>query len=198
MKLNNPTVARWMSGVVLLAALFFIATRGGLIAWVTGVAALVLLAQQRWRPSRWDLGRSIALGGLATMAWVGAWYYVITTYESGEVVELAVDTEDGTRAVRLWVMALPDAPAVYIDAEPGIAESLLAGKPVRLTRAGVTSTRVPRTKRVDGMSDGEADVVYQAMANKYGQRMTASDLYYILLGRPHDRVALLVSLPEAR
>ncbi len=196
MKIKTTTIALAMIACVLLAAGFLIAVRGGLIAWVSGFAGMLLLAKLRWRPSRRDAAYAVALFGLSTLAWVGTFYYVISTYESGEVVELTIDERGVKQTVRLWVMDLPGAPVVYIDAEPELAESLLAGKPVRFTRAGITSMRVPEATLIDEMSGIEADAVLQAMADKYGSRMAAVDLYYGLLGRPRNRLALVVRLIE--
>jgi hypothetical protein len=197
MRWKTTTIAFWVSAGVLLAALFLLAMRGGLIAWVAGIAAALLLAKQRWRPSQRDAGYALVLTALATVAWLGTFFYVISTYESGEVVELAIDTESGPRTVRLWVMEIYGEAGVYIDAEPEIAASLLAGKPLQVSRAGVATTRVPRARPIDGLSNDETEAVLEAMVQKYGSRMTASDLYYVLLGRPRDRVALFVSLPES-
>ncbi len=196
MKWKTTASALWLTAGVLLAAAFLIAVRGGLIAWVAGIAALLLLAKQRWRPTPRDVRQALMLTILAPMAWLGTFFYVISTYESGEVVELAIDTQDGPRNVRLWVMEVAGEAGVYIDAEPQIAASLLAGKSVQVSRAGVSTTRIPRARMVDDMSTDEADAVLAAMGQKYGSRMTAADLYYVLLGRPRDRVALFVSLPE--
>lgn len=138
-------------------------------------------------------------GGLATvsvLAWVGTLYYVISTYESGEVVELAIDTRNGTHTARLWVLEIGAIPVVYYDTEPEVAKSLLAGTPLQFTRGGVVSTRTPKATQVDALPEDEANLILEVMGDKYGDRMTAADVYYLLLGRPRDRVAVVANLIE--
>ena len=170
--------------------------RSGVIAWLIVVLGALLLAKIWLKPSARDLGLAIGLSALFAISWFGVQQYVISTWESGEVVELEVDTERGKHSVRLWVMDIGAAPTVYYDAEPSAARSLLAGKPVRLTRAGESSLRTPIARQVETLTEQETNDVLEAMESKYGERNGAADVYYLMLGRSRDRVALVVELRE--
>lgn len=89
-------------------------------------------------------------------AWVGTLYYVISTYESGEVAELAIDTGNGAHTAR----------------------------------------RIPKATRVDALPEDEANLILEVMRTKYGDRMTAADVNYLMLGRSRDRVAVVANLIE--
>ena len=110
------------------------------------------------------------------------------------MVELAIETDDGTLTTRVWVLDLGTTPVIYYDAPPEAAESLLAGTPLRFTRAEKISTRIPSATPVDALPATEADLIFAAMATKYGDRLRAADLYYLMLGRPRDRVAVVARL----
>ena len=185
-----------LAGLTTLVALVLVIDRGGVIAWAACILGALLFAKLWRRPSPKDLWLSIALAGVTALAWIGVFKYVISSYESGEVVELAVDTSDGIRLVRLWVLDVDGKELIYYDAVPEVATSLLASTPLQLTRAGVVSKRLPRATRVDALPDAEANQLLEVMAEKYGDRMTAATVYYILLGVPRDRVSLVVDLVE--
>lgn len=195
--MNARIIAALIAGVTAVTALIGVADRGGVIAWGALLCALALLAKVWRKPARLDLALSAGLAAVAALAWVGTWYYVIATWESGEVVELAIDTGGGVHRARVWVLDFDTQPLVYYDAEPDVAMSLLAGTPLQYTRAGETTTRIPDATRVDTLSDTEADRIFAAMAAKYQNRMGAATLYYALLGRSRDRIAVVASLvPE--
>ncbi len=194
--MNSNRLALVVTGLAIAGALVVLIDRGGLIAWTVLILGIALLGKI-WRiPSRQDLGLSIGLVLVSILTWAGTLYYVISTYESGEVVELDVDTASGLHTARLWVMEVEAVPVVYMDAEPEVAEALLAGNPLQFTRAGSTSARTPDATEVDALSEDDATQVFEAMEEKYGGRMTAADVYYVVLGRPRDRIALVVKLVE--
>ena len=83
---------------------------------------------------------------------------------------------------------------MYFDTEPNVAESLLAAKPLQFTHKGTKSARTPKATTVDDLSESEKNVIFEAMGTKYGDRMTAVDIYYVLLGRPRGRIALIANL----
>lgn len=185
-------IAAAVVALTLIGACLLLIDRGGLIAWVALVLG-ALLAVKIWvRSSRHDPVLSIGLALAATMLWVGVFYVVIATYESGEVVELTIETDTGSRSVSLWVMEQGTTELAYYDADPAAAASLLAGKPLQFTRGGETSLRVPSTRLAESLTDVEASEVFELMRTKYGDRMRAADLYYLLLGVPRDRQALIV------
>lgn len=194
--LNSRRIALLILVLTSVVALFLVVDRGGLIAWGALVVGVALLAKIWLRPSRLDLGLSCALVTISVLAWFGTHYYVISTWESGEVVELSIDTSNGPHTVRLWVLDIGAAPLVYYDAEPEVAKSLLAGKPLRFMRAGEVSTRIPKASQVDALPEDRANLVLEAMETKYGDRNNAAIVYYVMLGRSRDRVALVANLIE--
>ena len=181
--------------LVVLAAVVLLAMRGGLIGLIFLIVGGAYLVKSWRNPSTNDIWISLGLALGFVLTWFGTWYYVIFTYESGEVVELTVETEQSARSVRLWVMDIDEVPVVYYDAEPVVAESLLEGKPLQFTRGDQTSTRIPEAKLADDVNEAEANRILSAMTEKYAHRMTAVDVYYVMLGRPWDRVALIARLP---
>jgi len=194
--LKSSKAAFFIAALTTSVALVLLLDRGGLIAWGAFFSGVVLLAKIGLKPSRVDLGFSVGLATISVLAWIGTLYYVISTWESGEVVELNIDTSEGEHTARLWVLDNGGDPIVYYDAEPEVAKFLLAGKPLQFTRAGEVSTRVPRATQAEALPEGEANRILEAMETKYGDRNEAAGIYYSLLGRSRDRVALVVSLIE--
>ena len=188
-------VALIVAALTIVGAVALVFYRGGVIAWAVLILGAGLLAKALMKPSGSDLGMSLGLAAFFVIAWIGTWYYVISTYESGEVVELAIDIGGGeTQTARLWVFELEEETTVYFDANPDAAQSLLAGKPVLYTRQGVTNSRVPLANEALKLPEREANAALEAMGAKYGDRMTAADLYYVLLGVPRNRTSLVVKL----
>ncbi len=194
--LNTRRISFVLATLAIAVALGLLIERGGLIAWTAFFVGLALLAKFLLKPSQLDLGLSVGFVVVFSLAWAGTWYHVISTWESGEVVELIIDTSEGERVARVWVMDIGSTPTVYYDAEPEMAMSLLAGKPLQYSRAGKVSTRVPDAIRVDDLPEQESDQILQAMQKKYGDRNGAAVLYYALLGTPRDRIPLVVRLIE--
>lgn len=193
---NSRKMAILIAGLTAVTALVLLIDRGGLIAWAAAIVAVGLLAKMWQRPSPHDLGFALALALTTAVSWAGTFYYVISTYESGEFVELAIDTASGVHRARVWVLEIGPDPVIYYEADPEIAESLLAGGPVQFTRAGNVSTRVPHARTAADLSEAEAEQVLASMEAKYGNRITAATVYYLLLGSPRDRVAVVASMVE--
>ncbi len=196
MMIQPRAIAFFIAGLMVVVALVLIIDRSGLIAWGALFIGLALLTKIRLRPSKLDPGLAVGLAALPMLAWVGTLNYVISTWESGEVVELTIDTPTGTQTVRLWVLDIGPHPLVYYDAEPEAAKSLLAGTPLQFTRAGKASTRIPEARHAVSLPEVEANLILEAMGTKYGDRNGAADIYYLMLGRSRDRVALVVNLVE--
>lgn len=194
--LKSRKTAVSIAGFTTVVALLLVVDRGGLIAWGTLILGGSLLAKIWLRPSKSDTAWSVGMATIPALVWVGTLYYVITTYESGEVVELAIDVGSDTHTARVWVLEIGADPVVYYEADPLVADSLLAGEPLQFTRAGKKSTRRPNAQRVDSLPEDEATRILEVMGAKYGDRMTAADVYYVMLGSPRDRVAVIVTLIE--
>jgi hypothetical protein len=196
MMLKSRRIAVFIAGLTTVVALILLVDRGGLIAWGALFIGVALLAKIWLKPSKLDPVLSVGLATIPVLAWVGTLYYVISTWESGEVVELAIDTGNGAHTARLWVLDIGAYPLVYYDAEPEVAKSLLAGKPLQFTRAGKVSTRIPKATQVDALPEDEANLILEAMGTKYGDRNSAAEIYYSMLGRSRDRVAVVANLIE--
>lgn len=194
--LKSRRIAVFIAGLTTVVALFLVADRGGVIAWGTFVLGGALLAKIWLKPSKSDTGWCVGVAIIPALAWVGTLYYDITTYESGEVVELAIDVGSDTHTARVWVLEIGADPVVYYEADPEVADSLLTGKPLQFTRAGETSTRMPDAELLDSLPEDEANRILEVMGAKYGDRMTAADVYYVMLGSPRDRVAVVATLME--
>lgn len=195
--MKSRETAAFVAGLTTIAALFLVIDRGGAIAWGTCVLGGALLVKVWVKPSESDTAWCLAMAMIAALAWAGTFYYVITTYESGEVVELAIDVGSDTHVARVWVLEMGADPIIYYETDPVVAESLLSGKPLQFTRAGETSTRIPHAELAGSIPEDEANRVLEVMGAKYGDRMTAVNVYYALLGSPRDRVAVVVTLKEA-
>lgn len=194
--LNSRKVTALIAALTMVVALVLLINRGGLIAWSAfGISAL-LLAKVWRKPAEIDLKLSIGFALGFVLIWFGTLYYVISTYESGEVIELAIDTSKGPQTARVWIFEDQEAPLFYYDAPPELATAILDGAPLQLTRNGATSTHTPRAIKADTLPEARANQLFAAMAAKYGDRMRAADIYYVMLGRPRDRVALVTYLTE--
>ena len=185
-----------ITGFAIVAAIALLLVRGGLIAWGTFFLGVALLTKIRLKPSAIDLVLSLGLIVIPALAWIGTFYWVIGTWESGEVVELSIETDSGDQTVRVWVLDSGSHPLVYYDAPAAAARSLLSGRPLQYTRAGEVSLRTPEATPADALPEEEAAVIFETMVSKYGDRVGAADIYYLMLGRPRDRVALVIRLIE--
>ena len=187
---------RWIVALFVGLAIAGVVLRGGLIAWVAATLSALLLLKTWRRPAKIDTALAVGLVSVSVLAWVGTWFYVVSVWESGEVVELAIDTPDGVHTARLWVMDVGPNPVVFYDAEPRVARALLSGRPLGFTRAGKQSSRIPHASEAETLSEARSQEVLGAMAEQYGQRNSAATVYYLLLGRLRHRVALVVELLE--
>lgn len=185
-----------LTALLTLVACYLVATRGGLIAWALLISAVLLLLKAWRRPAAADLIWSLTIAGTGALLWAVTFYYVITTWESGEVVELVISTSDGPHTARVWTMEIEGATFVYYDAPRAAADALLAGTPVQFTENGKVSTRIPDSTEADLLSAAQANQIMAAMTSKYGDRVAAADVFYLLLGRSTDRVAVLTKLIE--
>ncbi|XOV84187.1 MAG: hypothetical protein ACFHXK_03510 [bacterium] len=192
--MNTRKAAFLIAGCTVVIAVFVLLDRNSLIALISLLAGIALVLKAWLRPAEADLAASMGIAAVAALAWLGTWLYVLSTYESGEVIELIIDTSKGRHTARVWVFEMDSDSTVYYDAEPEVAESLLMGRPLQLLRGGNTSTRIPDAMKVDLLTEAKTDDVFTAMHSKYGKRMGAADIYYILIGSPRDSEALVINL----
>jgi hypothetical protein len=188
------SLAAVVAAAITLVAMALIVERGGVLAWAGSVAGVTLLLKILVRPAASDLGISIATVVAWALAWAGTIYYVISTWESGEVVELGIHTPNGMHTARVWVLD-DDAWVVLVyDAAPEIAEAMMSGNPIRLERNGRVSTGHAVATPVADMPQAEVSRIFQLMDDKYGRRNLATDVFYRFLGRSRDRVVMMVKL----
>ena len=110
-------------------------------------------------------------------------------------VELTITAATGSQTVRTWVLDVDDSAIIYYDAEPELVTTLQSGQPVKFKRQGLVRTLVPKTTPVSDLPPEEMGHIFECMNTKYGQRNQATAVYYSMLGRSRDRVAVIVALP---
>lgn len=189
---SQATIVAFLIGAVgLLIAL----DRGGVLAWAGCILGIALLLKISLRPSRIDLLASIGAAAIWALAWVGTIYYVVSVWESGEVVVLAVEMPNETHTVRVWVVDIDESLVLYYDAEPEIAEAMISDQQVSVTRADqlLEFTRVD-VRTADDVPEAELNQIFQLLEDKYGSRNEASALYAMMVGRSRDRVGVVLTL----
>lgn len=155
-------------------ASFLLVERGGLIAWSALGIGLALLAKVLLKPTKHDLALNTALATAIVLAWFGTFYYVISTFESGEVVELEIDTSNGVHTARVWVLDIGTDPLVYYDTDPVVANALLAGTPLQFTRSEKVTTRIPEATPFDELPEDEANLIFEVMGESMGNATVRS------------------------
>jgi len=191
-------IATSVAALIALVGIALSFERGGLLAWVGLIVGLVLLGKTLVRPSKLDFWLTISAASLWAFAWAGTTYYVISTWESGEVVELGIDMPSGTHTARVWILDTDESPLIIYDAPREVADFLLSGVPVRLKRHGEESLKRPVVMLSDELPEEEVNRVYELLAEKYGDRNAATDVFYGVLGRSRNRVLLLLRMDSAR
>lgn len=176
------------------AGMLLVVERGGALAWAGLMLGLALLAKAWVRPSPMDVRVAFGVATIFALTWFGTLYYVVSTWESGEVVQLMIDTPDGPHTARVWIFDSEGSSFVIYDAEPEVAEILMAGKPVRLLRAGQQSVRQVEAMPIERVPPETMNRIDGQMHEKYGHRNVATDVYYRMLGRSRDRIVLVVRL----
>ena len=191
-----------ISSAIVIAALLAIAggaliwQRGGVFAYVGAIVGVGLLVKTYARPSARDRLLSISALLVWLAAWAGTAFYVFSTWESGEVVDLVIDTSVGPHAARVWVVDAPDASVVVYDTAPAIADALMRGRSASLTRKGRTTRTLLDAKPAAAMRSEEVDAIFQLMNDKYGNRNRATEVFYQLLGGARDRRVMILKFNE--
>lgn len=182
---------------LMLVSTYLIFERNGILAWLGVLLGAALLAKLFLKPSKGDLILTFAVTSLWTIAWAGIFYYVISTWETGDVVEVTIATADGDHTARTWILEGPDTLMLYYDAPDDAANALLNGAPLIVTRAGEAIPFNDYTvQRQDEMTEAEINRVFELMATKYGDRVAAADIFYGFLGRARNRVGIVVQTPR--
>lgn len=193
---NSQKAALLIAGFMTLIAFYLVLNRGGLLAWAMTIVGAALLLKFWLKPASTDAVSGAATASIGALLWAGTFYYVIATWESGEVVELTINTANGTHTARVWALEIDGSVVIYYDAPPNAAEALLSGNPLQLRSGSDVSTRIPLAEKIDALPEHRAERVLDAMVSKYGDRVGAADVFYLLLGRPKDRVGVVAELNE--
>ena len=182
---------------LLIVSALLIYHRGGGLAWFGLLLAVGLLVKAWRRPSARGWLTGLNLVAVWALAWPAVFYYVISTWETGEVVELSINTTNGNHTVRTWIMESPDSLIVYYDAPIDAATALLANAPLSLARDGASvDVREYSATLADDLSRQRGEQVIELMSKKYGDRNTATDVYYGLLGQPKDKTGVVIEFPR--
>ncbi|MCR9277025.1 MAG: hypothetical protein NXH85_03550 [Pseudomonadaceae bacterium] len=181
-----------------LAGVFLIVQRNGLLAWLGLLLGAGLCLKALRRPARTDPYLTGAVAALWAVTWAGVFYYVIATWEGGEVVELTVETAQGEHSARTWIMEDSDQLLVYYDAPGPIAQALVSGAPLTVLRDGAPLVVTGYTAALEeDVSEQEADRVFALMADQYGDKTDAATVFYGLLGRSRDRLGVVIRFPRS-
>ena len=172
-------------------AAFLVIDRGGLLAWIGVVLGALLLLKVLRRPSPRDTIFSVVALGIWAVSWGATWGYVMSAWESGEVVQIEVDS---AHTARVWVIDTNDGPIMYYDAPPGVAARLLAGAPLSMTRNGHVTHECAAADRSQELPEERVQDLLHRMEEKYEGRNTATDVFYAVLGVRRDRVGLVIEM----
>jgi hypothetical protein len=184
-------------GGVVLVSTYFVLARGGWLAWCGAIFGCLGFAVISRLPDRLKLWCSIAILLSLGFSWLVTTYYVYSTWESGEVIEIEIAAEDYRKTVRTWVVDHDGTPFVAYDADPTAARVLKSVQVLNVTRSGKSYVSSPEVFLTD---EAEADViaVFGQFSEKYGELTEATAIYYSLLGRNRDQVSLIIKLNEMR
>lgn len=193
----NSRIAIGIASMLLIAGIILIYERNGVLAWLSLILGAGIILKAWYRPSNLDLPLAIATPLVIAAAWGNIFYYVISTWETGDVVELNIQTSEGSHIARTWILEEPEALVLYYDAPGLIANALTNGASLQVTRNGNELNFDSYTAtREDEMTSGEIDHVFNLMSEKYGDRVDAADIFYGFLGRASDKVGVVIRLPK--
>lgn len=194
---KGNVIAIGVALIVLVAGAVMIYLRGGILAWLGLMVGTGLLLLLWFRPSKKDLLLSLTISIFWALLWPAIFYYVILTWESGEVVELTIDTSEGDHVVRTWVLEEPGALKFYYDAPAPAAKALISGANLTIMRGGKPLAFDSYTvHQADEMPQEKVNQVLELMAVQYGDANDATDIFYGFLGRARDRVGIVVEIPR--
>ncbi len=196
---TSKAVAMATALLLLVAGLVLIYLRGGILAWLGFLFGAGLLLKAWFRPSKADLPLSLATVALWAVSWPAIFYYVISTWETGEVVELTINTASGSHTARTWILEEPATLVLYYDAPKLAADALLSGASIAVQRGGAPLLfERHQVLQADEMAEAEVARLFGLMSKQYGERNAATDIYYGFLGRASDRVGMVIKIPRTQ
>lgn len=174
----SRTAATFLFVLLLLGSLFLVYEREGLLAWgsaLLGGLGLALMSVLHGRRSLYCLVTIYAVVGIC---WAGSIYYVYSSWESGEVLQIQL--EDGV-TFRTWVVDSGGQEIVIYECPPENQAMVEAGSLVTLQRGEDRYEADMRAVAVDFSSEELANI-YALYEEKYAKQSEATDMYYLLIG----------------
>ena len=191
-------VAAIVATLLMFASAYLIYQRGGVLAWLGAVLGAGLLLKALLRPAPTDLPVALTLSTMWMISWAAIFYYVISTWETGEVIELTIELPEGNHVARTWIIEAPEALILYYDAPATAGAALVSGAPIKVKRGNEPFLFSQYSAaEVKDMQESEINAVLALMAKKYGDLNDAADIYYGFLGRSRDRIGIVVKFPNA-
>ncbi len=188
------TPALILAAIMMILFTAIVAQRGGLVFWTALVVSAAWAGKILVRPGGWDLAVIIGIGTLTAMSWGGISAWVFSTWESVEVVTVDVPMEGRVQTVRTWIMDERDPPWIIYDADANVADALLAGTNISVTRNGITTPYAVDVSLYDEMTPEESAPLFDEYMSKYGEVDFINNVFYGLLGRKRGRVVLILEL----
>jgi hypothetical protein len=165
--------------LLLLGSLFLAYERLGLLPWISVLLSGVGLALMTVLTGRRSLYCLVLISGLVGFSWAGSTYYVFSTWESGEVVEIQL--EDGV-IIRTWVVESDGKEIVIYDCPPEYQTLVEASNLVSFNRGNKRYNADLLAVPAEELSSDEADNIYAMYLEKYPDQSSATDVYYLLIG----------------
>lgn len=191
-KLNKTSIA--ITSVMLLSALFLIWFRGGLLSWAGLGISIAVLVKLTIKPNSSDI--KLCLGGLVTWGagWGFAAYLVFSGWESGEVIELLIETEEGSSIARTWIVDSDETPVMIYVTNMATIKALQSQEPVLLTRDGKQTQRRPYLTLAEEADADYLNNIYSLIEDKYGSSNNSTTIYFQWMGSPRNREIAIIEL----
>lgn len=174
----SKSVATSLLALLLLGSLFLVYQREGLLPWgSTLLSGVGLMLMMRLR-GRWSLYCSLIIAIVIGTSWTASVYYVYSSWESGEVIDITVN-EDVT--FRTLVVEKAGDEVVIYDCPPEQRAIVESSKVASIRRGAERYQAEMRAVPVDFSSD-ELVEVYGLYQQKYANQGDATDAYYLLIG----------------
>jgi len=164
--------------LLLGGSLIIAATRTGLLSWLCALFACAGLLAMRYLQGRQALYGALLVVSITAALWVGSVYYVYSTWESGEVVQIRLGSDVH---IRTWVVEQDGQDIVLYDCPPAHTPLLESGETVVVTRGGTDFEARLRAVPVT-LDSAELGRVYGLYEQKYGGEGNATNIYYLLIG----------------
>ena len=193
--MNKKLIAAIIAGLISLLGIVLIWQRGGIFAWIFSITGALLLIEIVIRSRTTMLKRTVVTACTLTALWLLTYGSIIGIWETGEVVELNIDTGSEEHQVRVWLLDINDNIEIFYDAEPDVAEFLLNEPKVSLVRNDQTLEFLKvEISTLETAPAEKMNQIFELWNEKYGSRNLATPIYSLMFGRAKDKVALILTL----